>query len=74
MGLIFFTIPLHEGHNTIDRYKEYPNTGIVYHGDYLRDGVPVYTDFGDDIIDIIREETGMNTKKIMFNKFLKMKK
>ena len=68
-GAHIFTIPLHEGHNTIDRYKEYPNTGIVYHGDYLRDGVPVYTDFGDDIIDIIREETGMNTKKIMFNKF-----
>lgn len=54
-GVHIFTVPLHEGRDTIRRVTRDGERDIfhlppVYHGDPLREGGSlVYTDFGDDI-------------------------
>lgn len=54
-GVHIFTVPLHEGRDTVTRVtndgeREIFHLPPVYHGDPLREGGSlVYTDFGDDI-------------------------
>ena len=54
-GVHIFTLPLHEGRDTITRVTHNGERDVfhlpsVYHGDPLREGGSlVYTDFGDDI-------------------------
>ena len=61
-GHHLFTVPIHEGRRTITRARrENGRPGFllqpVYHGDPLRDsGSLVYTDFGDDLADLLREQ------------------
>lgn len=71
-GIHIFTIPLHENNKTIERIKDDKNLQkVVYHGDYLRDGIAVYTDFGYDVKDIIKQETEMETEIIIKDNFYK---
>ncbi len=73
-GYHIFTIPFHEGKNTIRRVKDEDGKKSfllppVYHGDPFRpDGCLVYTDFGDDIIDYLKS-IGMPTKIVVHEKF-----
>ncbi len=64
-GYHIFTVPVHENKKTSSR----DNLPPVYHGDPLRDGVLVYTDFGNDLCEILNEQYMMPTKQIMVHKF-----
>lgn len=68
-GVHIFTIPFHENNNTINRLTN--DKHVVIHGDYLRKSIPVVTDFGLDIFNIIENETGMKTNMIKFHDFYK---
>lgn len=58
-GYHIFTVPLHEGHNTLTRVEMINGQAAhlmpaVYHGDPLRAaGSLVYTDFGDDLPNLL---------------------
>jgi SAM-dependent methyltransferase/MoaA/NifB/PqqE/SkfB family radical SAM enzyme len=58
-GCHIFTVPLHEGHNTLTRVEVINGQPVhlmppVYHGDPLRaTGSLVYTDFGNDLPDLL---------------------
>ncbi len=68
-GYHIFTVPLHEGRKSLSRKGLYG----VYHSDYLRNsGAFVYTDWGDDIIDIVAK-SGMNAQVIKVHNFYKSK-
>jgi len=60
-GYHIFTIPFHEDKKTLRRItiedgKEILKYPLVYHGDPLREqGVPVYTDFGEDFVTKLQE-------------------
>ena len=56
-GHHIFTVPLHEGHNTVSRLG---NPKKIYHGDPLNaeEGCLVITDFGDDIVQILEQYGG----------------
>ena len=65
-GFHIFTIPVHEKNKTVSRKK---NDKKVFHGDPLRDkGALVNTDFGNDLIDILKR-FGMDTEEYMVHRF-----
>lgn len=71
-GVHIFTIPFHENNETQERVINGEHVyGLVLHGDYLRESIPVITDFGYNIVDIIKKETGMETKIIYKDRFFK---
>ncbi|MGB8956292.1 MAG: class I SAM-dependent methyltransferase [Tumebacillaceae bacterium] len=58
-GLHVFSVPLHEGRPTLSRAGKLK----VFHGDPVRSGgAVVHTDWGDDMDEIIRAASGMETE------------
>jgi SAM-dependent methyltransferase len=58
-GYHVFTIPYHKGLKTVKRIQPEGDRDVyllpkAHHGDGIRDGL-VYTDFGDDIVDVLNE-------------------
>ena len=72
-GCHIFTIPYHAGEKTIKRIEVVNGEDMhslppVYHGDPLRgEGALVYTDFGDDIVDMLYS-VGLLTQIISYTK------
>lgn len=73
-GYHIFTVPFHEGKNTLKRAvvedgKDKNIQPPIYHPDALNvDGALVYTDFGEDSIEII-DSIGFETNKIELHKW-----
>ena len=77
-GYHIFTVPIHEGHETVTRAKmiaggeeiEYLKPQVM-HGDPVRQGGSlVFTDFGEDIVELL-DRHGMSTKTMVFSKWYK---
>ncbi|MCK4534753.1 MAG: methyltransferase domain-containing protein, partial [Syntrophobacterales bacterium] len=73
-GVHIFTLPLHEGRDTVRRITSEDGENIfhlpsVYHGDSLREeGSLVYTDFGEDITHRLKS-LDLPTRIAVHNKF-----
>ena len=65
-GFHIFTVPVHEGKRTKPRTEL---TKKVWHGDPIRkEGVIVYTDFGSDLVHILKKY-GYNSKCLIKHRF-----
>lgn len=65
-GALILTVPIHEKNITISRKG---NENKVYHGDPLREkGALVVTDFGNDIIEMLRD-FGMDAREVVAHRF-----
>ena len=78
-GCHIFTIPYHAGKKTIKRIEVVNGEDMrslppVYHGDPLRgEGALVYTDFGDDIVNMLHS-VGLPTQIISYTKWYRTEK
>jgi SAM-dependent methyltransferase len=72
-GAHIFTVPLYNGNKTVVRAEETANEikylkEPMYHGNPVdKKGSLVVTDWGDDMLDFIRANSGMTTKMFTFH-------